>query len=259
MIKVYEILTLRHDWWLTWLSRLLTLHQYAISTPKPYIAPHIQSCDPKLMWTNLKWCGPDTISPSSCNVIMPSLLSTTDPSVVVSFWTPSLSPREKKNCIPDAKWTSQTWGNMHRRGGESPRCRWNGKGFFRKDSTASPGSGGTSSDAPAQVFWQFSLYLAVIQTQRIDVKFHNQLHFKSYMHIPGHDETLLCEGPDMIPVHVGSYAFYLQWFHIFAEGDSKFRTVHLPFLNPLPRGNAKPLDVKYCFKKMEWQHQLISF
>lgn len=43
---------------------------------------------------------------------------------------------------------------------------------------------GTSSDAPAQVFWQFLLYLAATQTQRIDVKFHNQLHFKSSIAYP---------------------------------------------------------------------------
>lgn len=40
------------------------------------------------------------------------------------------------------------------------------------------------------------------------------------MHIPGHDETLLCEGPDMIPVDVDSNCILLAVnLVIFAKGD----------------------------------------
>lgn len=47
----------------------------------------------------------------------------------------------------------------------------------------------------------------------IDVKFHNQLHFKSSMYVPGHDE-ILCKGSDIIPLDVDSNAF-----QIFAKGE----------------------------------------
>ncbi len=55
------------------------------------------------------------------------------------------------------------------------------------------------------------LYLTMIQTKGyVNIKFHNQLHFKSYMRISGHNETLLREGPVMIPVDMDPNAFYLQ-------------------------------------------------
>lgn len=42
------------------------------------------------------------------------------------------------------------------------------------------------------------------------------------MHILGHDETLLCEGPDMIPVDVDSNCILLAVnLVIFAKGDQK--------------------------------------
>lgn len=79
-------------------------------------------------------------------------------------------------------------------------------GFFseQRDDTVE----GTSPDPPAQVF--SAIFVAATQTQRIHVKFHNQLHFKSHMHISGRDETLFYEWPDMIPVDVDSNAFHLQ-------------------------------------------------
>lgn len=85
-----------------------------------------------------------------------------------------------------------------------------GTAFPSRDNTACWGSARHIFRCTCSVVLAFFLYLAVIQTQRIDVKFHYQLHFKSYMHIPGHDDTLLCEGPDMIPIDVDSNAFYLQ-------------------------------------------------
>ncbi len=106
-------------------------------------------------------------------------------------------------------------------------------------------------------FWQLFCIWLWSRHKRVDVKFHNQLHFKSYMHILGHDETLLCEGPDVIPVDVDSDAFYLQWFSDICQGRSKFGTVLSAFLSPLTQGIAKPLDVKYYLKK-KWNGTITS-
>lgn len=138
---------------------------------------------------------------------------------------------------------------------ESLLLRLNWNNFSKQRDRAASRADRTSSDALARVFWQF-FFVSVIQIQRIDVKFHNQLHFKSYLHIPGHDETLLREGPDMIPVDVDSNAFYLQFRYL--PREIKIRDSLSAFTNPPPQGIAKPLDVKY-YLKMEWHHQFISF
>lgn len=50
---------------------------------------------------------------------------------------------------------------------------------------------GMSLHMPVKVFWQiFFFNLAVIQMQMIKVKFHNQLHFNSYIYISGHNGNL---------------------------------------------------------------------
>lgn len=96
-------------------------------------------------------------------------------------------------------------------------CQWSWNGFTkqRNDTAGRASRWDVFTNACSGVL-AIVLYLAMIQVQSLNVKFHNQLHFKSYMHISGHDEILLCEGPDMIPVDVDSNAFYLQWF---AKGD----------------------------------------
>lgn len=85
-----------------------------------------------------------------------------------------------------------------------------GTAFPGRDIAASEGSGRDIFRCACSGVLAIFLYLAVTQMQSIDEKFHNQLHFKSYMRIPGHDEILLCEGPDMIPVKVDFNAFHLQ-------------------------------------------------
>lgn len=58
----------------------------------------------------------------------------------------------------------------------------------------------------------FFFNLAVIQMQMIKVKFHNQLHFNSYIYtyLAIMEICFLCEWPGMIPVDMDSNAFYVQ-------------------------------------------------
>lgn len=58
-------------------------------------------------------------------------------------------------------------------------------------------------------FFVLCVRLSVIQMQRINLKFHNQLHFKSYIHILYMATMKLFSVRDMIPV-VDSKAFYSQ-------------------------------------------------
>lgn len=102
--------------------------------------------------------------------------------------------------IPGAKWTSQTWGKRHWRG--VCCCKWD-----LQSSTAFPSRGSTASQGSGRDIFRWTCfffffngkfyYLALTQTQRLGVKFCNQLHFKSSMHIPpSNDETLPFEEPE---------------------------------------------------------------
>lgn len=140
-------------------------------------------------------------------------------------------------------WCQMDFGNGHRGRGESAAASEAGMALPNRETILPDGAvDGTSSQMPAQVFWQlFCIWL----WSRLNVKFRNQLHFKSYMHIRGHDEILLwgawydscwCGFECILPA-------------VICQGRSKFRTVCLFFKNPLPQDIAKPLDVKYYLKK----------
>lgn len=76
--------------------------------------------------------------------------------------------------------------NGHRRRGESAAANEAGTVLPNRE-TVLPDQAvdGTPSHMPAQVLWALLFFsVAVIQIQ-ISVKFHNQLHFKPYMHIHG--------------------------------------------------------------------------
>lgn len=103
-------------------------------------------------------------------------------------------------------------------------CQWSWNGFTKqRNDTAGWGSRWYVFTNACSGVLAIVLYLAVIQIQSLNVKFRNQLHFKSYMHIPGHDEVLLwgawydscwCGFECILPA-------------VICQGRSKFRTVCL--------------------------------
>lgn len=99
-------------------------------------------------------------------------------------------------------------------------------------------------------FWQSFCIWLWSRHKRIDVKFHNQLHFKPYMHILGHDETLSLRGPWYDSCRCGFWCILLAVIFRYLPREIKIRdSLVCLFLNPLPQGIAKPLDVKYYLKK----------
>lgn len=211
-----------------------------------------------MMWTRQQ-------RPPSCNAITSSLLPTSDPPPLWSkaVFEPHLWATERRTVsllVPNGLLKPEETGTEEE--GLLPPMRRDpltGTAFPSRGTMLPAGAvDGTSSDAPAQALWPFFLYLAPTQTQMIDVKFHNQLHFKSYMHIPGRDETLLCEGPDMIPVHVDSNAFHLQWFQIFTNGDPNSGQSAC-LVQSSPTRHRQTMRCKILFKKWNGTIQFISF
>lgn len=149
----------------------------------------------------MKWCGPDNSSPLSA-------LNHRPPS---KKFKKILSHREKELyplCLMDFSEETGTEEEILLLPMRfDPQT---GTTFPGRDIAASEGSGRDIFRCACSGVLAIFLYLAVTQMQSIDEKFHNQLHFKSYMRIPGHDEILLCEGPDMIPVKVDFNAFHSQ-------------------------------------------------
>lgn len=157
------------------------------------------------------------------------------------FKLPSLRCRER-SCIPGAKWTLETGTEEEESLLLPVKLEW----LYQTETILPDGAVDIFTNACSGVL-AIVLYLAVIQTQSLNVKFHNQLHFKSYMHIPGHDEIL------------GLIWFLLMWIRMHFTCSDLPREIKIqdsmPFFKkkkPSPTRHCQTVRCKILFKKRKW-------